>query len=299
MSVWYLNADTGNDTTGDGSSGSPYLTISKAHTVASSGDTVVCQDSTAHYTFINQHFTKNLTIQGQQTDGSGAIFDGGGNEYYWATVRGGYVYNPTVELNISNLTFYDIQTPGAGKYYNAVSTLIGTINNCVFHELYNNDATGSVSGGIVGANLYGGLEDHDLTIKNCLFYGFTGTPALMGGHHTSGHNDTGTVRFINNTVYSDGTYTSSSPTLIGIYQVGAVTYTFKNNIFYSTTTIDFVRSLGVTWFTFNYNDTYGLNASRTPTGTGNITVDPLFVDVATDNFNLKTTSPCTNTGELL
>lgn len=293
MSVWYLNADTGNDTTGSGSSSSPWLTISKAHTNATSGDTVICQDSTAHYTFANQSFTKDLTIQGEQSDGSGAIFDASGAARYWNTNS-----SVTTTLNISNITFYDIQAPGA--FSNAISTLFGTINNCVFRDFYNSNTGGAnACGGIVGPNHIGGAQDHNMTIKNCVFYNLTGTPSIMDGHHTSGAIDTGTVNFTNNTIYSDGTYASSAPTLFTLYSQGAVTLNWKNNIFYSTTTIDFVRSLGVTWFTFNYNDTYGLNASRTPTGTGNITVDPLFVDVATDNFNLKTTSPCTNTGELL
>ena len=57
--IYYLNADTGDDSTGDGSSSTPWLTISKAHTEASSGDTIICQDSTAEYAFSTIIFTKS------------------------------------------------------------------------------------------------------------------------------------------------------------------------------------------------------------------------------------------------
>ena len=39
MSTWNVST-TGNDTTGDGSSGSPYATVSKAVSMSSNGDTI-------------------------------------------------------------------------------------------------------------------------------------------------------------------------------------------------------------------------------------------------------------------
>jgi len=75
MPTYYINADTGNDSTGTGTSGAPWKTISKAHTSAAAGDTIICQDSVAAYTWGNQTFTKGLTIQGQRDNGSGAVFD--------------------------------------------------------------------------------------------------------------------------------------------------------------------------------------------------------------------------------
>ena len=45
MADWYIDP-AGNDTTGDGSIGTPYLTISKCHSVGSGGDTVYCRGGT-------------------------------------------------------------------------------------------------------------------------------------------------------------------------------------------------------------------------------------------------------------
>jgi len=41
------------------------------------------------------------------------------------------------------------------------------------------------------------------------------------------------------------------------------------------------------------------NVSGAPSGTGNITADPLFENPAGGNFNLRPTSPAPNTGTLV
>ena len=72
----YVNSSTGNDTTGDGSSGTPYKTFHKGYTSASSSDTI---DLTGTFTWTDSDETgdvaktgytiaKNLTIQGQSAD---------------------------------------------------------------------------------------------------------------------------------------------------------------------------------------------------------------------------------------
>lgn len=53
MTIWYI-APTGNNTTGDGTEGNPYLTVAKCHTVGANGDTVVCADG--------QYYENNTTI---------------------------------------------------------------------------------------------------------------------------------------------------------------------------------------------------------------------------------------------
>lgn len=70
MADWYV-ATTGNDTTGNGSSGSPYATLQKAHDSATAGDTVYVEEGVYEQTISG---TKNLTIIGV---GGMAIFYGG------------------------------------------------------------------------------------------------------------------------------------------------------------------------------------------------------------------------------
>ncbi|MFO0719021.1 MAG: Ig-like domain-containing protein [Candidatus Paceibacterota bacterium] len=72
----YVNSSTGNDSTGDGSSGSPYLTFHKGYTSASAGDTI---NLTGTFTWTDSGETgdsattgytlsKDLTIQGNGAD---------------------------------------------------------------------------------------------------------------------------------------------------------------------------------------------------------------------------------------
>lgn len=48
-------------------------------------------------------------------------------------------------------------------------------------------------------------------------------------------------------------------------------------------------------FSYTYTDFWN-NGFTTPSGTGNISVNPLFVDAANGNYQLKTGSPCINAG---
>lgn len=64
MATRYANADTGNDTTGTGTSGAPYATLDKAITVSSDNDTVILQQATTDYVFQNDTIPAGLTIQG-------------------------------------------------------------------------------------------------------------------------------------------------------------------------------------------------------------------------------------------
>ena len=49
--------------------------------------------------------------------------------------------------------------------------------------------------------------------------------------------------------------------------------------------------------TATYTDFYQVTSA--PSGIGNITSDPLFVDAANGNFNLRPASPCIDTGTLI
>ena len=130
MATYYINADTGNDSTGDGSSGSPWLLLSKAHTEAASGDTIICQDSTATYAFTNQIFTKDLTVEGEQVDASGAVFDGNNAEVYWV--------HDSVDLILSKLTFTNANAADQSCLLGSNGATTGaslSISQCVFHNL--------------------------------------------------------------------------------------------------------------------------------------------------------------------
>ena len=70
MATYYISP-SGNDTTGTGTSALPWLTISKAHTSAANGDTIILKTSTTTYDFSGLasgsvlSTTKTLTVQGE------------------------------------------------------------------------------------------------------------------------------------------------------------------------------------------------------------------------------------------
>ena len=72
----YVNSSAGNDTSGDGSSGSPYKTFHKGYTLANASDvldltgtfTWTDADETGDVSISGYTIAKSLTIQGQGTD---------------------------------------------------------------------------------------------------------------------------------------------------------------------------------------------------------------------------------------
>lgn len=292
MSTYYLNADTGNDTTGTGSSANPWKTISKAHTAAASGDTIICQASVASYTFANQTFTKSLNIYGVNDDASGVIFDGAAVAARWT---GGF--SATVVLDIRKITFQNITTSGPGTYQNIIGCYHLTFKNNIVRNIIQAASSGSTgTAGIIGAEHQSGANDHAVLIEGNVFYDLNGgSPTLTVSLHGNGGDDTGYFYWYNNTFYADGSYTTPNFFVVGT--VGAIDYQLKNNIFYATSSVALPASGTAFNGLFNYNDTY--NCTNVPTGTGNITSDPLFVDAPNNNFNLRPSSPCIDTGVLL
>jgi hypothetical protein len=70
MSTWNVST-TGNDTTGDGSSGSPYATVSKAVSMSSNGDTIRIESGnyveSKRSSNVALNINKRLTFIGRST----------------------------------------------------------------------------------------------------------------------------------------------------------------------------------------------------------------------------------------
>ena len=287
MSTYYINADTGNDSTGDGSSGSPWETFSKAIAQANvSGDGIVLQDSTAHYLFDDRTFNTSITVTGESV--GGAILDGGGannlgwsgadsnvvvvslldftNMNYTQAQKGVYVHKDNATVTFNNCRYYGItitQNQG-GIFTNDFRSEPGTVtcNNCLF---YDNLGDSSVNSQIFA--LHRGGNGHTVNANNCSF--------LFNGGAT-----TEVTRVFSNV--SDNIF-----------------FNLKNCIFQNEQAGDVSMSVGeeVT-LTMNHSCTYGGNGAFTyiPSGTGNITTDPLFVDVTSNDLRLGGASPCIGTG---
>lgn len=74
MADIYIDYSTGDDTTGDGSVGSPYKTIATAYTNSANGDTFYLSDSAGHPITTSIDFSvKNITFTEWIVVGTGAV----------------------------------------------------------------------------------------------------------------------------------------------------------------------------------------------------------------------------------
>lgn len=289
MATWYINADTGNDTTGDGSSGNPWLTISKAHTEASADDTVVCQDSTATFTWTTQVFTKNLTVQGEQDDASGAVFDGAAASFRWDIGAN--------TITIEKITFQNAASVATERgTFTLVPNTVLVMTACIFDGIIT--PTSGVDAGLIGT-LSGEIDITSVTITNCLFNDCVGNN--VGGtmfHQRAGPATTAWV-ITGCTIYQKNTVNQHSRILGLINANISVTTTVKNCIFANATgnTVDWNHASSSAVETHTNNCDF--NITGPPAGTGNITSDPLLVDPDNDNFNIRPASPCIDSGVLI
>jgi len=282
----------GNDTTGNGSEATPWATISKAHTSAASGDTIICKDGT--YTFGSQTFNKSLTIRAQN---SGlAIFDGAAGNVSWTI--------GAVTLSVYGLIFQNITRAGADNYIftSGASVAIVLFENCQFKTLLIEGAM-FASGGIFGIGVNTGGSSA-WTFVSCLFndphQSNTSNQQIFSSVDPLA-DDIVSLTLINCVLYLSTTGGPAMSYIIMTQYPGRVVLTLKNNIIYNGTgtgkPVTATTNSGSFTITANNNTFY--NTVGNPSGTGNITDDPLFYDAAAGNFELRQDSPCLNTGTLV
>lgn len=262
MATYYINADTGDDTTGDGSQGNPWQTLVKTISSTVSGDTIFVQNATNTYTI-----TTNMNLSGRDIIGestSGAVLTSNGT-----SIDGGLRAN-----SVTNLKFYNIACP---NNYDAV--LRAATYNCVFDNI-----TGPGSHRMIWYGAY--------RVESCLIYNCT-----IGNlfYVNNGNN----VHFYNNVVHKD---VSGMGDLLTNPSHGQIVNVYwKNNIFLlEAGNVDMKRStITIGTSEFDNNCIYGGVINGAPSGLNNITSDPLFIDAANRNYNLSPSSPCIDAGTLI
>lgn len=302
MATYYINADTGNDTTGDGSIGNPWLTIAKAYTSSSTGDTIVLQDATAHYT-VSSATRAGRTYEGESDDASGAVIDGGGTQVSF-TLTG---YDTTYR----NITFTNFLNTTACIFIIA-SLNVFTFENCVFRDL---QFAASYTFGLFG-NSNGTTPWGTLNLVNCLFDNcYTAAVPTNGPFVGFRSSTSSTTLYVTGCTvyipvppsgkYAPDCFDSSNP------GYGTQNKHYKNTIFENvgggTFNIESALCYGNTAFTLRHCCRHNVGVGGHPSypaaaptdTTGTITSDPLLIDPANDNFNLQEASPCMDTGTLV
>lgn len=253
----YVNSATGNDSTGDGSSGSPYKTFHKGYTVSSSGDTLnltgtftwTDADETADASTTGYTISKNLTIQGQSADATIIQAHASENsaDRRVFTVSSGYT------VTFDSITIRHGKAPSGGGVYSGYNSSANmTFQNCRVE--YNRVIGGSWGeGGAIWAYLSGG----SLTVTNCQIQHnqATGSSGSYGGAIYLRGNGTITNSTINNNsvgVWGSGIY--------GYYATMEITNsTFVDNIGWGAAIQSiFTGTLTITNSTIAYNDNNSL-----------------------------------------
>lgn len=291
MPTFYINADTGDDVGGDGSEGSPWETLSHAHDQATDGDTIVCQDATATYAFVDQIFSKDLTVRGEQDDASGAVFDGGGAGVGW---RVAHQIVTLEKLTLQNAVVNSNTAPIFATISSGSADTEFSLTNCKLLDL----GVGALTSGRFLGNDFVGTANVTVTVVNCVIE-WDGGSFVMGGNGSGVHTFT-----VTNTAFSfqDG---ANYPDFVFNFTSnldGASTLTIRNTIFRNNTgqTVEWADEENISW-DVSYSDINNISTlpSAVANGDGVITSDPLFVDEANGNFNLRPDSPCISTGTLV
>ncbi len=275
MATYYISP-IGNDSTGAGTSVSPWQTLSKAFSSSTTNDTILYDSANGNNTWVTQGITsfRNISSYG----GGTAILDGGTTTNMW---YGSFaVTNVQFQNYVGTVAFLVNDTNG-----------IETFTNCKFVNIGANFGMFEIDPGSTNPSLF---------LEACLFDGCYASGAASGPFYLRvDPTPTGsiTMSMINCTIYSNVATGITMSLLYDGTSGASTTLTLTNNIIWNANGVNtsFLRSGSATPTYAGSNNDF-LGYSSAPSLTGNIAVDPLFVDPGNHNFNLRPSSPCRDAG---
>lgn len=301
MAQYYI-ATTGNDTTGTGTVGNPWATITKAYNTSAANDTinVAAGTYTGSAGWLPNTFTARVLIGAALVNGlPSVILDRSGTT---SPSFGCNCCSSGDTTTIKNIRFTNTVTAGGNSAIfsnNGGATGLLTFENCVFDNMTVTPGLGAV----ICMSVF--VSDSRAVIRACLFYNIqadgSGSAGFIGANGTT-VNSSWTIVNCSFNANTAGTPLDHFLQILGGYDVGA--YLIKNNIFANNqgTTMYTTAGHGTTLpgaYVFSNNCTY--NVTNPLTGSNNITGDPLWVDgsIGSPNYNLRASSPCIDTGILV
>ena len=289
---------SGNDSSGNGSVGSPYLTISKAFAAASNYDVIIVNDS-GTYTVVeggaNQVISATGVLKTALTFKAGEncnpIFDGGGSATYALKT-----YNSWTIQGLTFRNFVDATAgTGTGVIRQVTNHRVGFVYDCVFHNITGAAVNVQKAGTKVERNKIYDLDGHAAIyvgiavgneVNNNIIYN-TSARAIFASQGTIEHN---TIYNSPRELDAHGTTAYRNYTIQGKY--------IRYNIVEKTNVIIAgVRAIsGETRYncvTGAYSTTHSPNNyyNNSP-GTGDIQTSPEFTDKNNADFTFPTSSPC-------
>ncbi len=273
MTTYYISP-IGNDSTGAGTLISPWQTVSKAFSSSTGGDTILVDSANGNLTWVAQDFTSARTLSSY--GGGTAVLSGGSTTLMWS----GFI-------TVSNLQFQNFS--GLVPFIPTGTSCTMSFTTCKFVSIVTDF-------GFFAFN--GGCSNSAVTLQSCLFQncespvGPSSLSYFRIGNDTVG---TTTISLTNCTVYSNVATGRTMPLAENVGAGTTPTIALTNNIIWNANGINTAFTAGST-ITFSGSDNDILGYSSPPSLTGNISTDPLFVDVASSIFDLRPSSPCRDIG---
>lgn len=299
MATVYVNWDTGNDSTGDGTEGNPYKSINKAVTVAVKGtDTILSASSTSGQGWTNGTNWGGFLIKGADIpnlqNNTYTMLDGSGTNTGRIDVDGAF------DSTFENLYFKDA-IPGTTlfDYTDSSGDVTITFRNCIFENILiatNNNSRN----GLLGKYTSGAPGADSITVvwDNCTFIDIAGN--VTGGWIM---NTAMTTPIF--TTFRNCSFQFNSSISVPLYSIvdGSINYDyfvrFYNCIINNehATELDVYRGADQDYLVFKNNCYQNVDISNGDNA-NNVEADPLFLDSANKNFRLKTGSPARNIGDI-
>ncbi len=292
-------ATTGNDTTGNGSKATPYLTLTKAMTVVVAGDGILLADgtyaentsATGYWDINNKAFATWVVIEPEKGATGNVTITAATPSQYYTRLQGttSYIHFKNLKFdgayfpvhiggNVSNVKFSDCATLTVASNTHAGITISGagyTVTNITFDNFTVRAPSSGAS--FVGVNIAGHITNyHDIAFNDCtvngIYQGYNisacGVLTISGGTVTGGSGGGNYISLVN-----AGAATISSLVATALGATGITCSSAGNVATFTNCTLPGITSFGAGSVTFS-----GCTMGSIASGTTIAAATPSFIN---------------------